>query len=153
MFKQPLRLEDVEFTWQQDSNTCIIIYSCIINFKLISNATNNIFWTPYLIFIRSVRVRFKLVFSQKNVWTDETFIGLDWFSFHYFSKKKQTKLIGLVRFRLVWLIGLFKNIIKKNSYSYKRFHRISYIYKHVLLCHLYLSDTSTTNFTKYIIFK
>ncbi len=35
---------------------------------------------------KGVTVRFGLVFTQKNVRTDEIFIGLDWFGFHYFSE-------------------------------------------------------------------
>jgi len=70
--------------------------------------------------------------------------GLDWFSvkkmskpikpstvwigsvFTVFQKRNRTKLISLVRFGLVQLIGLFKNTIKKNSYSHKIFHRTLY---------------------------
>jgi len=47
---------------------------------------------------RSVTAWFGLVFGQKNVRTNEIFIGLVWFSFHYILKKKpnQTSRFGSV---------------------------------------------------------
>lgn len=49
---------------------------------------------------RGVTLRFGLVFSQKKVWIDETFIGLDWFDFHCFSKKKPNQIS---RFSSNWI--------------------------------------------------
>ena len=100
--------------------------------------------------IRGVTVLFGLVFNQKNVWTEETFIGLNWFSFHCFSKKKpnQTNRFGLVR-----LIGLFKNTIKKKSYSHKIFHRTLYncISYFVFSCSLFFKQLFITNLSQYFI--
>ena len=99
---------------------------------------------------RGVTVRFGLIFSQKNFWTDETFISLDWFGFHCFSKMKlnQTNQFGLVR-----LICLFKNSIKKYSYSHKIFPRTLYncISFFFLSCSLFFKQFFITNLTQYFI--
>jgi len=60
---------------------------------------------------RGVTIQFGSIFSPKKIQTDEIFIGSSWFGFHSFSKKRT----GLIQFRLVWLIGLFKNTIKNNN--------------------------------------
>ena len=98
---------------------------------------------------RGVTVWFELVFSQKNVWTDEIFIGSIWFGFHYFSTKKlyQTNRFGLVR-----LIGLLKNTIKKNHILIKYFIELCILY--FIFCFFMFSIFQTTfynNLTQYFI--
>jgi len=68
--------------------------------------------------------------------------------FTVFQKRNRTKLIDLVR-----LIGLFKNIIKKNSYSHKIFHRTLYncISYFVFSCSLFFKQLFITNLTQYFI--
>jgi len=73
--------------------------------------------------------------------------------FTLFQKWNRTKLISLVRFGLVRLIGLFKNTIKKNSYSHKIFHRSLYncISYFVISCSLFFKQLFITNLTQYFI--
>ena len=73
--------------------------------------------------------------------------------FTVFQKRNRTKLIGLVWFGLVWLVGLFKNTIKKNSYSHKIFHRTLYncISFFVFSCSLFIKQLFITNPAQYFI--
>jgi len=66
--------------------------------------------------------------------------------FTVFQKGNRTKLIGLVRFGLVRLIGLFKNTIKK-SHFHKIFHRTLYncISYYVFSCSLFFKQFFITN--------
>ena len=65
----------------------------------------------YCLYKLCVTVRFGSIFGQKNVQTNEIFIGLVWFLL--FQKRSRTKLVGSVWFGSVRLIGLLENTIKK----------------------------------------
>jgi len=61
--------------------------------------------------------------------------------FTVFQNRNRTKLIGLVRFGLVRLIGLFKNTIKKIHILTKYFIDLCIIVFHILFFHvLYFSN-------------